>query len=132
MRIGGGRKLRVVLFQFLQNERIDAIPKSGRFALHCRHGGSLWRCEGPMLLVFRALGDPALEQFLLFRCENLMRFRRRHDFILIVGENARDQIAFLRFSRNDGASLNGVSTNVQAQILLAMLLIGPVAVITIF
>jgi hypothetical protein len=85
--------------------------------------------------VDRALGDPAAEEFLLGRSQRLVRFLLRHDVRGIVREDAFDDLALIRLTRDDGdlAALAGLQrffADVEAESALARLRVEAVAVET--
>ena len=80
-----------------------------------------------MRLVLGPFGDPALEHFLLLGRELLVRRRRRHQLFGIVGTDARDQLAFLRLARHDGAAFDRRLAPIEPQVGLAGGAIRPVA-----
>ena len=102
------------------NVAVDGIATLG-------DGGDLARIDRgvrPMRLVDSALGHPATEKVLLSRGQGLVRLGRRHDVVLVVAKDTRDDFAFLRLARDDGgiaaiASLQCLLTDVQAQATLA-------------
>ena len=79
-----------------------------------------------MLLIFRALGDPPTQQLLLCQRERLVRRRRGHEIVGVGGENAPDQLALVRFSRDKRVFGERVFTDVEAKLGFAFLLIRPV------
>ena len=113
-------------FQAIKNERIHCIASGRRRQRHFhRH------LEGPVFLIFCALLDP-LANPLFLRCGNrLVRFRRRHDFILVRGINARPQLTALRVAGLDcDRAALGLSKSallrIQPQFRLTMFRIAPV------
>src|SRR5262249_32386669 len=90
------------------------------------------RDERPVLLVFRPLLDPALQQFLLGLLERLFRAGRRHLLVGVGGEDPGDQLAGLDVARYDRAVaalelLRRGLAEVEPQARLARLVGGAVA-----
>ena len=93
IRFGGGRD--ALGLEPGGNERIDRLLR--------RRDGSFARSfVRPMVLVFRAFGDPALEEFLLFRRQLLMRFGRRHHLIRIGEKESLHEFAGVGLARYEG------------------------------
>jgi len=57
--------------------------------------------QRPMLLIDRTLGDPSAKQLLLRRGENFVGIGRGHQVVRVRRENALDQFALVRFSRDE-------------------------------
>src|SRR5689334_21965842 len=90
-----------------------------------------------MRLILCAAGNPLLQKVLLFRGENLVGLRWRHDVIGISRRDAADESAFLRFAGNDGglavfAGKDGVVKAIEPQIGFAGGGISAVARETVF
>lgn len=77
-----------------------------------------------MRFIVRALGNPAPEQFLLRQREGLMHLRWRHQVIFLGSEDAFHQLTFVRFTWNDGAFLEGSLPQIEAELALALVLVG--------
>lgn len=93
------------------------------------------RLVGPVLLIFRALGNPLADQLLLVVAEGLVRVRWRHDFIWVSGEDAFHRFRLLRLAGDDGVELgvgvqwrDGVGEVMQLQLGLDIMEVGAVAV----
>ena len=87
---------------------------------------------GPVSLVLGALFDPLGEKILLLLAELLAREERRHHAGLIAGVDALSQLAGVRISRLDRATLQRHFSPVQPQIGLPGVAVGPVALKTVF
>jgi hypothetical protein len=83
---------------------------------------------GPVLLVGGTLLDPLFQDVLLTLGELLVRIRRRHEVVFVIGEDAGDELAFAGFAGNEGFGLHGLVSEVEPQIGLTMLRIVAVAV----
>ena len=81
-----------------------------------------------MRLILRALGDPALEQILLRAGEFLVRVRRRHEVIGVLGEDAFDELARVRLAGDESLGGDGGLAHIEAELGLALLLVRAVAV----
>src|ERR1051325_1834862 len=86
-----------------------------------------------MPLILRALGDPAAERFLLRRREVLVRGLRRHDVVLVRGEDALDDLRLVGLAGHDGdlagfGRLERLGAEVDAEAALARLGVEAVAV----
>ena len=77
----------------------------------------------------RALVDPSLEGFDLSRGELLAGFRRRHQFVGILGRNALEELALAALARHDHRILGseGPLLEVEPQVGLARVRIRPMA-----
>ena len=80
-----------------------------------------------MRLVFGALGDPALKQFLLLRSEMSARIRRGHLVVGIGREDASDQLGIIRLARLDGFLFQRDFAHVQAELGFAIVFVRAVA-----
>ena len=89
------------------------------------------RDVGPVRLVFRTLGNPAAEDFLLLRSELPHFFGRRHHVIGIAGEQALHHFTLVRLARNDGLHPvvfgQRAVASVEAAVGFAGILVEPVA-----
>eukprot|EP01035_Chromulina_nebulosa_P040790 gene40790-55137_t len=72
----------------------------------------------------RALGDPAFEEGDLFRGDMLVGFSGRHAFLVIGGEEAKNDFAFVGLAGGDGGitgtRADGVGAVVEAEFALAV------------
>ena len=84
-----------------------------------------------MLRVQRALGDPLRQQLLLPRREILVRIRRRHLLIRIVGGNPVDQFAVVGIARREGVPGQRDLAHIEPELGLTMLFVRPVAVVAL-
>jgi len=101
------------------DEVIDGVAADGRL---------LRRFEGPVPSPDGAFRDPAAEDVDLRRGEpRLVRVRRRHDLVLVRGDDAFDERADLRLARDEGFLRQGGFPHVQAELGLAVRLVLPVA-----
>ena len=115
------------LFEAVEDEVVDGIFRPG-FVGDFRHGNFLrWRNEGPVRFVFRALLDPGFNDVFFLIGEGEVRFRRRHDLLAVVGENADQRLRFGRVFRVPGHGLDGIRADIEPQIRFSLVLIGPVA-----
>ena len=125
-RFRGGRDLS------LRELRADeTIHRMRRFAR--RHRRFRQRRVSPVRLVNRAFRDPAFDRVFLLRRQLLVRLRRRHDVVAIIGKNACDDFTLLRLTRHDRHHiilrfLQRFLTNIQPQPGLPRLRIEAVAV----
>ena len=69
-----------------------------------------------MRLIFRFGSDPGFQQVFLFICEPFFRMGRRHFFIGIVTEDARDQLTRFGFPGDDSFQLDSRFTFIKTQI----------------
>ena len=81
-----------------------------------------------MRLIFRALGDPAFEQFLLRGGERAIRLGRRHQLVGVGGKDVLHQLALLRFARHERLRLQRLRAHIQPQVGLALIRVLAVAV----
>ena len=108
------------------DEKIDAF-------LGWRNGCFDWGFIGPVFLIFRALGDPAAEHFLLASGQWFVGFGWGHEFIFIAGEDAADDFTFFWVGRNDGdftgfGGFEGLLADIEAEFGFAGIFVGAVAV----
>src|SRR5262245_51368634 len=68
--------------------------------LQCRHRGSSWRDEGPMLLILGALCYPPTQQRNLLGLECLVCLGRRHHLLFVLRFDTLNERTFLRLSGN--------------------------------
>jgi len=80
-----------------------------------------------VLLIFRPLLEPALEDFLLPAGQLLVRLRRRHLLVVIGAEDSFHQRTIPGFSRDEGPGLDRVSSHVKPHVGLATALVRTVA-----
>jgi len=73
-----------------------------------------------VVLVLRALGNPAAEDFFLRGSERRTRLRRRHVLFRVVGRDAIDQFARLGIARHDGLLGDGDLALVEAELGFAL------------
>ena len=119
IRFGGGRD--ALGLESGGDEGVD------RF-LRRRDGGFARGFVRPMVLVFRAFGDPALEELLLLRRQLLMRIRRRHHLIWIGEEESLHEFAGVGLARYEGFLFQRFLADIQAELGLAMARIVAVAI----
>ena len=130
---GGGRE--VFALEARENEVIErgARPMGGG---ERGQRGALWRDEGPVFLVGRALGDPATEQGGLFWGDVLVGTGRRHLLVRVFREETDEEFAVVGFAGGDDetavALAGGVVAVVEAELGLAAVGVLAVAVKTIF
>ena len=130
-RLLGGLGLRRQFFlrQPCLDEGVDRIADHA--ALHHRRRCFDRRFKAPVLLVFRALFDPALQYLHLRGSHVLVGLRRGHHFIFVLGQDTLDDGADLRIAGLDGKGavdgLEGALGHIQAQISLALLGVKAVA-----
>ena len=74
-----------------QDELIDRVARPAGL-LNAGHGRQLRRNEGPVRLIIRAGRHPLPQDFLLLICQRSIRFRGRHDFVLIAREDSPHQL----------------------------------------
>ena len=92
------------------------------------HGGLLRNLEGPVASPDGAFGDPAAEDVDLRRGQpRLVRLGRRHELILVRGDDAFDERADLGLARDERFLGQGGFAEVEAQLALAVRLILAVA-----
>ena len=113
-----------------QHEPVDVIDHE-RLIFRFGRGHPIHRFVGPVQIVLRPLSDPLLQQRLLPIVQLLAGVRRRHQVVLVFGENAGHEFALRRLARHHGGIIAKVSqcplTSVEAQIGLSMLSVRPVA-----
>ncbi len=81
------------------------------------HGGLLGRFEGPVASPDGAFGDPATEDVDLRRGQpRLVRVRRRHELVLVRGDDAFDERADLGLARDERFLGQGVLTGVEPEL----------------
>ena len=90
-----------MLLQLAQNESVNEIAHPS-LILDLRRFRSHRRDVGPVGLVFRAPGNPLLQQFLLRRRELLVGLERRHHIVQVRVVDAADEFAFVWLARDDG------------------------------
>ena len=122
--IGFGRWFQTKLSDALIHQSIHRVLPGG-------DRGFLRHIIGPVLLILRALGDPAFENFFLLSGEFLVRIGRRHQFVFIGAEDPLDQIAFIRLARHEGVLLHSGLTHIEPQFRLAMASVVAMAVETV-
>src|SRR5207245_1939655 len=71
------------------------------------------------------------EQLLLLGRECLVRFGRRHDFLRVGREDMLDELAQSWLAGNNGLLLEGDFANIQPQLCFALVLVRPVACVTV-
>ena len=81
----------------LQQVRIHLRKVTGRGHAHRLH-----RLIGPMLLIRRTLGHPALQNLLLLGGECFVRVGRWHDLVVIGRNDAGDEFTVLNYAGNNG------------------------------
>ena len=81
-----------------------------------------------MGLILRPLFDPVFNQVSLGIREFAMGLGRWHDFLLILGKDAEENLGFLRMLWIDRACGDGIGTDVQAEVGLLVLLVRAVAI----
>ena len=101
MAIGFGRGLEAFLLESGEEKSIDLVHRSGVFS-HDRHLALHRRIVGPMFLILPALCDPPADQVGLLGRETFPLFRRRHHFLIVLAEDAEEQLALIGFSRHEG------------------------------
>ena len=94
--IGFGRRLQSGLIEASADKRIDGMNAT------LREGCLLRNEEGPVVLIFSAFGDPSTEDGLVLGGHRLLRLRRRHDVVRVVGEDAVDDFALFGLTGDDG------------------------------
>jgi hypothetical protein len=119
--IGLRRWFETDLGEALLHEVVDGMFASG-------DGRFDWLFIGPVLLVGGTLLDPFFQDGLLTLGELLVRVRRRHEVVFVIGEDAGDEFAVAYFAGNEGFGLYGLVAEVEAEIGLAMLRVVAVAV----
>ncbi len=112
------------------HEGVDRLLRARR---RCGPGGLL---EGPVFTPRRAGLDPAAQGFDLLCAQlRLVRFRRRHQLLGIVRDDAGDQVAGFRFAGDDGDDplvfLGRAFVGIQAKARFSVLFVGTVATETI-
>ncbi len=95
------------------------------------NGGSPWHDERPMFFVGGARVDPTFEDFLLGGRHRAVRLGRRHDLVLILGEEALDQLAAGGIPRDESLLFQGFLTDIQTEFALALVRVGSVAIETV-
>ena len=116
---GFGRGLESFGGELPADEFVDRVPV---------HGGLLRRFEGPMASPDGAFGDPAAEDVGLRRGQpRLVRVRRRHQLVLVGGDDAFDERADLGLAGDERFLGQGGLAEVEAQLALAVRLILAVA-----
>ena len=120
---GFGRELQAGLGQFLGHKRIDGIllAVGGK-------GGADGCDERPVGFIFGTFGDPALENLFLGGGDRAMRVGRRHDLLRILGEESLHQFARLGVARREGFLLQRHFADIKAELRLALVAVGAVAV----
>ena len=119
--IGLGSGLEIMRTQFLLDEGVDGV-----LALRGRHGWTLDRHKGPVILILGSLGDPAAKKIALSFRELLRRGRRRHHVIRFGGGDAMPELAVIRFARLD-RFFDRLRTHIEPKACLALVLIRAVA-----
>ena len=95
--IGLWRGLEVQRLQTGSNQPIDTtLPLRAR-----QNGRANDGLIGPMSLILGSLGDPPLEQCLLFRLERLVRLGRRHQFFDVITQETVHQFTPGSIARQD-------------------------------
>ena len=129
-----GVRLEALLGELGDDERIEGRlgPAGGVRG----RGGADRGDEGPVLLVLRALRDPATQHREFGGLHRLVRLRRRHDFVGILLQDARDEGRLIRVALDDDdvAALGGREgelRSVEAQPRLAGTRVRSVAVVAI-
>ena len=97
MCIGFRRGLQTCSFQLGQHKAIHRRLHPG-FVLHDRLRHALRLDQRPVRLPWGTLGDPLLHQGNLRRLQFLVRLRRRHDLILVLGKKPLKQTALVRLA----------------------------------
>ena len=120
---GGGEPFGL---EALQNEPVDRIADP-RLLLHCRRFRSLWRDERPMGLVLGPFLHPPREDLFLLCAQRLLRGRRGHHVVGIVGVDAVEEGGGVGVARDQGAELDRRVALVEPQAGLAGGAVGPVA-----
>src|SRR4029079_8865518 len=96
------------------HEGVDGMP---RFRSRWNRGTGQWLIR-PLALIFRTLGNPAADRFLLRRGQLLVNGGRRHDAGGVLGEYAGDNQPRLRLPGDDrrpvAAALQRLVADVQA------------------
>ena len=118
--VGLGRGLEAKRLEARLHEMVHGVLAGGDGGLHRRH-------VSPVRLILSPLSDPALEQILLRTRELLVRVRRRHQVVGVFGEDAFDQLALVGLAGNEGLLRDGVLAHIEAELGLALLLVGAVA-----
>ena len=116
-----------MLLQRGQDETIDRVADPARIRVLPGQGGPSGRDERPERLVFGPGRDPGLELLLLDRGKLLVDRRRRHDFVVVGGEDAVDHFALVRLAGHDSADLDGHLPPVEPQVGLSRGTVRPVA-----
>ena len=123
---GFGGKGQTGLGEFRDDEGID-----GMLLAVTRQGGADRRHEGPVLFVFRALGDPSLENLLLRGGQRTVRIRRRHHLVGVGRRQTFDELARSGVAGHEGFLLQRGVADVEAQLGLALVAVRAVAVETV-
>ena len=128
--VGLPRRLVALCPQRRQHEPVDVVEDERVVFDAGRHGAGD-RLVGPVKVVLRALGDPALKQRFLGGIEFLARVGRRHEVVLVVRDDAGDQFALAWLAGHDRRGAvefgQGAVAGVEPQIGLALRGIGAVA-----
>ena len=117
--VGSRRWFETHLAQALADQPINRILARWRHRLDRRH-------VSPVLFILGPGPNPTPQQFFLSGRKGLVRLRRRHRILLVKAKDAVDQLAFLRFARNDGAFGDRIFPDIQAELSFARLLVGAV------
>ncbi len=83
-----------------QDERVDRVPRPVAL-LHRRGRRPTRRLEGPVLVPFRPLIDPLLEDFDLMRSQHLPRFPGRHQLVRVATGDPVNHLALPALPRHD-------------------------------
>jgi len=95
---GGGE----FLFEPGQDEAVNFIARP--FPVLDLWHGHYWsgRNEGPMRLIFRALGNPGAQHIFFFFGQGKIGGGRRHPFVQVIGKDALHDQTFFRLAGDDG------------------------------
>ena len=117
--VGGWGGFQAVLGEVRADEGVDGV-----FRIRLRHGGFRDGGEGPVLLVFSALLDPAGDEVFFLFGKGFVEILRRHGILYVVDALPSD--ALRRFSGDDGVFLGitfergvGALGGVEAEVFLA-------------
>ena len=80
-----------------------------------------------MILVFCAFGNPPAKQVFLLGLEHAMLLGGRHDILIIGGEDAFDEFAFVRFARHNGLLRKRILADIKTQLAFALFLVCSMA-----
>ena len=130
-RLGLRRGLEFLGLELREDEAIEGLTGPGLIG-DLRRGRFFRGHEGPVLLVGRALGDPAADEFDLRRRHLAVGFRRRHLLVGVMREQTFQHLALLRLARDDRddavVGLDRLIAYVEPQAGLAVLRVLAVAV----